>query len=232
MVAMCGYHGMHDWSIGTTENNRGVPQVVAELTKTYEYNDADSLRELFSKYPGQIGTIIIEPIQRNGPVDGFLQELRRIADQKEAVLIFDEVVSGFRYAKGGASEFYRVIPDLASIGKGMANGMPLSAVVGRADILDLIEKEHVFISTTFGGEALSLAAAIEAIDIMAKGYVEHIWEMGTQMLTGLRRISKQPYFTSFVQVVGLPPHCGIVFQNKDSVSHNEIMALFQVCMIG
>lgn len=165
IIATCGYHGMQDWYIGSTVNNKGVPQKVCELSQSFDYNNIESLESLFAKYPNKIAAVILEPIQSNGPEEGYLQKVKEIAQDNGAVLIFDEVVSGFRYALGGASELYSVTPDLVTLGKGMANGMPISAVAGKKELLNLIS-DGVFISTTFGGEALSIAAALETINIL------------------------------------------------------------------
>lgn len=165
LVALSGYHGMHDWSIGSTENNKGIPKEISDLTKTFEYNNIESLEELFKEYPNQIAAVILEPIQANGPKDNFLQKVKGLAHENGAVLIFDEVVSGFRYALGGASEYYDVIPDMAAFGKGMGNGLPISAVAGKKEIMKQIE-DGIFVSTTFGGEALSMAGSIAALKIL------------------------------------------------------------------
>ena len=154
---------MHDWSIGSTENNKGIPNDVSNLTKTFEYNNIESLEELFKEYPNQIAAVILEPIQANGPKNNFLQKVKDLTHENGAILIFDEVVSGFRYALGGASELYDVVPDMAAFGKGMGNGLPISAVAGKKEIMKQIE-EGIFVSTTFGGEALSMAGSIAALN--------------------------------------------------------------------
>ena len=161
-VAICGYHGWHDWYIGTTTRNLGVPQAVQALSYQFQYNDVNSIESLLSQDSEGYAAIILEPTGQEQPQDGFLTVLRELADFYGSLLIFDEIITGFRISLGGAQEFYGVTPDLACFGKAMANGMPISALVGKAEIMN--DMEEIFFSTTFGGEALSLAAGIATID--------------------------------------------------------------------
>jgi len=162
VIAMCGYHGWHDWSIGTTSRNLGIPKAVRELTVTFPFNDAAALERIFKESPADIAAVILEPAAATDPEPEFLEQVKRLAHEHGALLIFDEIVAGFRAHLGGAQARYGVTPDLATFGKAMANGMPISAVVGRADIMSLMEE--IFFSATFGGETLSLAAAIATLD--------------------------------------------------------------------
>lgn len=161
-IAICGYHGWHDWYIGTTSRNLGVPAAVMKLTESFVYNDADSLKNLISGDPDNFAAVILEPAGVAPLEPGFLEATRAICDQYGSLLIFDEMVCGFRVALGGASEAHNVSPDLACFGKAIANGFPLSAVVGRRSIMQ--KMEDIFFSGTFGGEAVSLAAAAATID--------------------------------------------------------------------
>ena len=231
LVALSGYHGMHDWSIGSTENNKGIPKDVSNLTKTFEYNNIESLKELFEEYPNQIAAVILEPIQANGPKDDFLQKVKDLTHENGAILIFDEVVSGFRYALGGASELYDVVPDMAAFGKGMGNGLPISAVAGKKEIMKQIE-EGIFVSTTFGGEALSMAGSIAALKILEKpGSYEHIWKLGTILKEGLERLIKNYELEDVILVSGLPPHCGVEFEDVGSLDYLDINSIFSQAMI-
>src|SRR5438105_4779070 len=159
-VLACGYHGWHDWTIGTTDRNRGIPQSVRALTATFNYNDIDSLA---SQLDPTTAAVILEPMLFEFPRDDFLAKVRDLCSQRGALLVFDEMWTGFRLALGGAQEFFGVQADLATFSKAIANGMPLSVLAGRADVMSLLEKD-VFFYTTFGGEALSLAAAVATID--------------------------------------------------------------------
>lgn len=231
LVALSGYHGMHDWSIGSTENNKGIPKEISDLTKTFEYNNIESLEELFKEYPNQIAAVILEPIQANGPKDNFLQKVKGLAHENGAVLIFDEVVSGFRYALGGASEYYDVIPDMAAFGKGMGNGLPISAVAGKKEIMKQIE-DGIFVSTTFGGEALSMAGSIAALKILEKpGAYDYIWNLGTMLKEGLESLIDKYELKDVILVSGLPPHCGVEFEDVGSLDYLDINSIYSQTMI-
>jgi glutamate-1-semialdehyde 2,1-aminomutase len=156
-VIICGYHGWQDWSIGSTSRSKGVPELVSSLTHKFEYNDIESLRRCLDSLKDKVAAVILEPMNSAYPIPGFLKSVKDMAHEAGALLIFDETITGFRYAKGGAQELFGVTPDLSTFGKGMANGFPLSAVVGRRDVM--MEMEEIFFSGTFGGELLSLAAA-------------------------------------------------------------------------
>jgi glutamate-1-semialdehyde 2,1-aminomutase len=166
-VIVCGYHGWQDWYIGSTSMNRGVPAPTQSLTHAIPYNDIESLQAVIHEHGGQIAALIMEPMTSTWPAPGYLAEVRRITQEHGIVLVFDEMLTGFRFAPGGAQEFFGVTPDLAAFGKALANGFPLSAVVGRSEIL--AEMPRIFFSGTFGGETLSLAAARVVLDRMATG---------------------------------------------------------------
>ncbi len=154
-IACCGYHGWHDWYIGTTPRKGGVPKEIAALTRTFKYNDLDSLKAVVDS---DTAAVILEPMLFEAPTNDFLRGVRELCRQRGALLIFDEMWTGFRLAEGGAQEWFDVKADLAIFSKAIANGMPLSAITGPREILRLLDEE-VFFFTTFGGEALSLAAA-------------------------------------------------------------------------
>ena len=160
-IVVCGYHGWQDWYIGSTTRDKGVPNAVSSLTHKFEYNNIESLASVFTTYKNRVAAVIMEPMNSTYPNPGFLEEVLRLTHQAGALLIFDETITGFRFAKGGAQELFGITPDLSTFGKGMANGFPLSAVVGRRDVM--LEMEEVFFSGTFGGELLSLAAAKEVL---------------------------------------------------------------------
>ena len=154
-IARCGYHGWQDWCIAS-RNPNGIPQAVRDLTYTFAYNDLGGLAAQLECYP--CAAVILEPMAFEWPRDGFLEAVKALAHKHGALLIFDETITGFRFANGGAQELFGVTPDLACFGKGLANGFPLSAIVGRRDIMKLFAG-GIFFSFTAGGEALSLAAA-------------------------------------------------------------------------
>src|SRR5262249_32214438 len=161
-VLCCGYHGWHDWYIAVTDRARGIPAAVAERTFTIPYNDLAAAEEAID---GTTACVILEPATFEAPKPGFLDGLRAACDAAGALLVFDEMWTGFRLALGGAQERFGVRADLACFSKAIANGMPLSVLTGRADVMDLLERD-VFFFTTFGGETLSLAAARATLEVM------------------------------------------------------------------
>ncbi|MCX6139345.1 MAG: aminotransferase class III-fold pyridoxal phosphate-dependent enzyme [Candidatus Kapabacteria bacterium] len=181
-VLCCGYHGWHDWYIGTTDRDAGILSSCKDQTYTFNYNDVESVLEAIDD---NIAAIILEPMVFDEPRNGFLNELRSICDERGIVLIFDEMWTGFRIALGGAQERYGVRADLACFSKAVANGMPLSILAGRSDIMKLCEHD-VFFFTTFGGEALSLAAAKATIQFLRDNDVpQRIEALGDQLRDGL-----------------------------------------------
>lgn len=160
-VAACGYHGWHDWYIGKTARDLGVPDAVKKLTSMFEYNNAQSLEELLNQHKGEFACVIMEPANVIEPENGFLSSVREICDRHDVVLIFDEICSGWRPHIGGLQAIYGVTPDMSCFGKAMGNGMPISALVARKKFQKAFE--DIFFSGTFGGEALSLAASIATI---------------------------------------------------------------------
>lgn len=228
-VLMSGYHGMNDWSIGASENNRGVPKAVCELTKKFRYNDLSDLEEKLRER--DVAAVILEPIQSNGPKDGYLEGVKSLAHKYGAVLIFDEVVSGFHYALGGAQEMFGVTPDLVAFGKGMANGYPISAVAGKRELLSQIE-QGVFISTTFGGESVSMAAALATISILERpGFYDHINKVGKMMRDGIVRLIDKHKLGDVVSVSGLDAHSGLAFDGKGSLSYLDVQSVYSQMMI-
>jgi glutamate-1-semialdehyde 2,1-aminomutase len=183
-IALCGYHGWHDWYIGTTDRHLGVPQVVREISDTFVYNDADSLQRHVEARPGEYAAVIMEPTLAVDPAPGFLEAVRNICDREGIILVFDEIITGFRVHLGGAQAAYNVTPDLSCFGKAMANGMPISAIVGRSSIMRRME--DVFVSGTFSGECLSLAAAIATIDkLEAENAIARTRAVGQQLMVGI-----------------------------------------------
>lgn len=217
MVLCSGYHGTGDWYIGTTTNSRGVPEGVKKFTATFKYNDIEGLKAVFAKYPGQVAAVILEPMQGDGPAPGYLEALRQLTHENGALLIFDEVVSGFRMGIGGAQGHFKVTPDLSAFGKGMGNGMSISALVGRRDVMKLID-EGVFISSTFGGEALAIAASLAAIGLLEKPEsFRHIWALGERWTAGARRLVAEKGLAGAAKVTGAPPHCGMEFSDSGNL---------------
>lgn len=224
-IAVCGYHGWHDWYIGATVRKRGIPDCVGALTTRFAFNDIDSLKALLDAHPGEYAAVIMETVGVEEPRPGFLEEVRDLIHAHGGVLIFDEVITGFRVALGGAQARYGVTPDLASFGKAMANGMPLSAVVGRADLMH--EMEEIFFSATFGGEALSLAAAIATIDKMEREpVIDRLWNTGGRIKRAVATKITEYGLDGVISVSGIDPWGLHGFHDHANARKEAVRTLF------
>ncbi len=224
-VAACGYHGWQDWYIGATTRNLGIPRSTCQLTHLFSYNNPDSLLKMFREYPQQVAAVILEPMNVVAPKDGFLEAVQEMARQHGAVLIFDETITGFRYANGGAQELFGVTPDLATFGKGLANGYPVSAVAGRADIMRFMEE--VFFSFTFGGEALSLAASLATMrKLQREPVIPTMIATGERILSGVRKMIDRLGLQSFLDVSGHPTWSFLLIKDSGPYAQYVIKSLF------
>jgi glutamate-1-semialdehyde aminotransferase len=180
-----GYHGWHDWCCPTP--GAGIPQGTGDLVFSFSYNDLDSLQMLMEKNKGEVACIIMMPLEIETPAKGFLEGVREIATRYETVLVFDEVRSWPRMGLGGAQQYYGVTPDLTTLSKGIANGYPISAVVGKSDIMDAVAETTV--SATYFPSMLGIAAALATIDVLEKeNVIKHLWNIGKALSDGLKSI--------------------------------------------
>jgi len=226
MVVCCGYHGWQDWFIGTTTRNKGVPPSVGALTKTFRYNDRQSLENVFTAYPGQIAAVIMEPVGIEEPKPGFLAGVRDLAHRNGSLLIFDEVVTGFRLSLGGGQQYFGVVPDLAAFGKAMANGYSISAVVGKREHMEIFDE--IFFSTTFGGEIVGLAAALATLKIIREREVlKHIHGQGRKLQEGFRCLAAEHGLSECADCVGLPPRTLVTFRDEGGIDPLVIKSFFQ-----
>ena len=187
-VLCCGYHGWHDWYISVTDRNKGIPQSIQDMTYTFNYNDIQSVVDSIDK---DTACVILEPYVFEEPKDNFLQKLRDVCTKNGTLLIFDEMWSGFRIALGGAQEYFKVNADLACFSKAVANGMPISILTGRKDIMSLLEHD-VFFFTTFGGEALSLAAVKATVtEMIEKNVPAQLAKQGNKLKVGYNKIAEK-----------------------------------------
>ena len=207
------YHGWSDWHAASTPRDYGVPKCLKSLVETFPYNDLGACEEKLKtkKFAG----LIMEPVSLEAPKKGFLEGIRELCTKYGTVLIFDEVITGFRWSLGGAQEYYGVTPDISAMGKAVANGMPLSIIAGKKEFMK--EFDHIFFSSTFGGEACSLAAAVETVKILKAKREEiysHIWEYGDRLcsefnsMVSIRKLD--------VKMVGMGPRHNIVFGGNDA----------------
>jgi glutamate-1-semialdehyde aminotransferase len=219
-VVATGYHGWHDWYIASTERAAGVPAANRELVRAVSYNDLPALEAALAEEP--TAAVIME-IPGEPPAAGYLRGALAAAHRHGAVFVLDEVVTGFRYALGGAQELFGFTPDLACLGKGMANGFPLAAVVGREEPMRAFEE--VFFSMTYAGETIALAAAMATLDVLCgQPALEHIWARGAELRAGIARLATGASFG--VELHGNPPRSGIELLDADGRPSAELRGLF------
>ena len=190
-IMRCGYHGWHDWCV---EMKGGIPEKLYEDVYEFHYNDLDQLEDLMKKHGDQAAAIIMTPFghplheKMQTPKPGFLEGVRKLSDKYGAVLVFDEVRTCFRLKMGGAQELYGVTPDLTVLGKGMANGYPISVVAGKSDVM-MAAASKLFISSTFFPNSLPYIAALKTIEIMERDKVlDNIWAKGDRFLKNIQNI--------------------------------------------
>src|SRR5512133_1882344 len=196
LVAICvdhPFYSVDDWFIGTTDMSAGIPQAVKDLTVKFHYNDIEEVKSIFEKYPNQIACLFMEVERLEIPKDNFLQKVKQICHDNGALLIFDEIITGFRWHLGGAQKCYGIVPDLSTFGKAMGNGFSIAALVGKKEIMELgglyHNKERVFLlSTTFGAETHSLAAALATMKIYeCEPVIEHLYRQGERLTQGINQ---------------------------------------------
>jgi glutamate-1-semialdehyde 2,1-aminomutase/spore coat polysaccharide biosynthesis protein SpsF len=229
-IACCGYHGWQDWYIGSTTRNAGVPEAVRALTHPFLYNDLESLRKLLRKHSGEFAAVIMEPVNFWSPAAGFLEGVRDLAHEHGALLIFDEICSGFHFGLGGAQKRFGVTPDLACFGKAMGNGFPIACVVGRADVMEVFE--DIFFSFTFGGEVASMAAATKVLDVLENtDALARMDANGRVLQEGLNALAKEAGLQDRIKCIGYPFWSLIKFLEADGKDSFMVRSLFaQECV--
>lgn len=224
-IISCGYHGWQDWYIGSTPRNKGVPKCVQDLTHTFEFNNLNSLEKKLHELEDDVAGVILEPMNTQFPDKGFLEGVKELTHKHKAVLIFDEVVTGFRHANGGAQEYFRVSPDLTALGKGLANGYPLSAIAGAAEIMDLLEE--VYFSFTAGGETLSLAAALACLEKLEReNVIENMSSKGEYLNKSVNQIIKKKLLEEILTIQGHPAWSFLIIQDHEIIDSDTIKTLF------
>jgi len=224
-VAVCGYHGWQDWYIGSTSRDAGVPAATRALTHAFRFGEPGTLEAVLAARPGEVAAVVLEPLAAELPPAGFLEAVRDLARAHGALLVFDETITGLRVARGGAQELFGVTPDLATFGKGLANGLPLSAVVGRADLMRWMEE--IFFSTTFGGETLSLAAARAVLaKLRREPVVEALAARGRRLQDGLRGLVARCGLEGAARVSGHPSWSFLQLGGAGSFDAWEVRTFF------
>ncbi len=216
-IAWCDDSEWQDWRVGTAAQNPGIP---------FEYNNLDNLRKIFRENPGQVAGVLMEPMGIAEPQNQFLEEVRELARREGALLIFDERLTGFRLAVGGGQEYFGVTPDLACFGKSMANGLPLSALVGKREVMDRLEP--VVPPGTSGGESRSFAAALATVtELRARPVLRHLWAYGKRLQDGFNVLARHLKVERCARCVGLPPRTVIRFSDETGRESLALKALFE-----
>jgi glutamate-1-semialdehyde 2,1-aminomutase len=235
LVAIAAEHpffSYDDWFIATTTADGGIPQAARGETVRFRYNDLDSLRALFDANPDRIAAVMLEAARTEEPLPGFLQGLQALCRQRGAVLIFDEMITGFRWHLGGAQAAYGVVPDLATFGKAIANGFALSALCGKRELMRLgsrqRDQDDVFLlSTTHGAETPSLAAAMKTMEIYrSEPVVAHLHRQGERLATGVRAAARRHGVDKHFEVMGRG--CNLLYGTRgtDGQPSQEFRCLF------
>jgi glutamate-1-semialdehyde 2,1-aminomutase len=221
MVALCAEHpffSYDDWAMCTTTMDGGIPEVERSMTLRFNYNDIESLRRLFLEKPGRIAAVFLEAVRTEEPGDGFLQGVQALCREHGAVMVFDEVITGFRFHLGGAQQLYGVVPDLAIFGKALANGFSVSALCGKREIMRLgsreREQDNVFLlSTTHGAEIPALAAAIATMHVYrSEPVVEQLYRQGERLQRGMLEAVRRHGMGDYVTIAGRP--CNLLFGTR------------------
>ena len=224
------FFSIDDWFIGDTDINCGVIEDTKSKTKNFKFNDIENVKNVIAQYKhAGIACVIMEPAATEEPKEGYLQAVKDICAKEGIVLIFDEVVSGFRFHPKGAQYLYGVTPDLSTFGKAMANGYSISALVGNKDIMSLggleHDKERVFLlSTTYGGETHHLRAAQKSIEILNQNDYEvtkHIWHVGKTIKNAYNTLVQKYELQNYTKMMGID--CRPYFYFKDNV-HRTLFA--------
>ncbi|MBH68660.1 MAG: aspartate aminotransferase family protein [Rhodospirillaceae bacterium] len=250
-----GYHGMSDYSLMSlapknlsnypqaVPDSAGIPRKVTEEVIIAPFNDKETVKSLIDEYHDQLGGVIVEPFQRLiPPMDGFLELLREITSQYDIPLIFDEIVTGFRFSYGGAQEFYGVTPDLCSLGKIIGGGFPLAAIGGRKDLMKYFDKEAVgedhFLPQigTLSGNPVAAAAGLATLDILnSKSAYEKVFKTGELIMSALKGamhdnqhdavvIGEPPLFDVFFTEAGIKDYRGVLkSDSKKAAAFNALL---------
>ncbi len=228
-----GYHGMSDYALMSmapkrpgnfpqaTPDSAGIPQRIRDEVLIAPFNDAETAASLIREHHDELGGIIVEPFQRLlPPQPGFLEALRKLATEYNIPLIFDEVVTGFRFAYGGAQAYYGVTPDLCAMGKVIGGGFPLAAIAGRADIMAHFDRNAVdderFMPQigTLSGNPVAAVAGLATLAILKRpGAYEKIFATGTKLMQGLDGLLQEAGIPA--QVIGEPPLFDVFFTSGD-----------------
>jgi glutamate-1-semialdehyde 2,1-aminomutase len=223
LVAICAEHpffSVDDWFMATTPMNAGIPQTVRKLTVQFHYNDVASVEALFAAHPAQIACLIMEVEKSDEPRDGFLHRVKELCRLNGALLIIDEMITGFRWHLCGGQGYHNITADLSCFGKAMGNGFSIAALAGRREIMRLggleHDRERVFLlSLTHGAENHSLAAALEVMRIyQEEPVIDTLWRQGRRLQEGISHAITAHHLEGYFRVLGKP--CCLTYATLDA----------------
>lgn len=221
-----------DWFIGSTVVSAGIPEGVRAFTLQFDYNNLGSLERLFDEHPGKIACVVMEPATTEHPAPGYLEAVKRLTHHHGAVLVFDEMITGFRWHLRGAQHYYGVTPDMATFGKALGNGFSVSALVGRRDIMERGGLSHAhprvfLLSATHGGETHALAAALATLDeLETRAVCEHIWSVGELLQREFEALARELGIHEHIALTGLPCSLAVTTRDHDGQPSLDYRALF------
>jgi glutamate-1-semialdehyde aminotransferase len=223
-IAYCGSGGVwHDWWATVVSRDGGVPEFNRDLISIFDYNDIGGLEQIFENNPNQIAAIVLEPTIFEKPQKDFLKKVRKLADQNNTILILDEIVTGFRFDIGGAQKYFDIKGDLVCFGKGMGNGLPISAITGPAEFMKRFD--DLWVSSTNNPETLSMAGTKAVINEMKeKNTISHCWEIGTKLFNNWNRITEENNLN--IKMIGYPIRMKIECKNSQDKISESLKALF------
>ena len=228
-ILYTGHGGVwHDWFTTITNRNEGIPKFNQDLIHLFKYNDLEDAKNTFKKFEGKVAAIVMEPMWLDYPDENYLLELKELAHKNNALLIFDEVLTGFRLANGGAQELLGIEADMVAFGKAIGNGAPLAAITGKEEYMKKFN--DIFYSTTYGGETLSLAAGMAVVnEFLSKDVVSHCWNIGQMLKDGLEKLGEEIGID--VKWNGTPVRGSITFSEINGISTNLQKSIFlQECI--
>jgi len=206
-IAYCGSGGVwHDWYGAAISRNGGIPKFNENLIKIFDFNDSDGLEQIFEDNKNEIAAVVMEPTVFEKPNEGFFKKIRKLTDENNSILILDEVVTGFRYSLGGAQEYFNIKGDFVCFGKGMANGLPMSAITGPSEYMKKFDE--LWVSSTNNRETLSMAGTIATINEMNEKNTQlQCWNIGKKFQDGWNLIAKN--YNLDIKLIGYPVRLGL-----------------------
>ncbi len=239
IVLFCGYHGWHDWYLSANLssvkaldghlipglNPLGVPRELRGTAYPFKYNDIDSFLQLVKKHKNKIGVVVLESIRNYYPDEGFIKKIREIVSDLKAVLIVDEITAAFRLNIGGAHLLFDLVPDIAVFAKGISNGFPMAAIIGKKNIMEVAQ--DTFISSTYWTDRIGPAAALAAIKKMSQENVpQHLIQAGKKIQNAWKDIAYKHGLT--IDISGIYPLGHFSFRHKNNL---ELKTLFTQLML-